>query len=113
MNQKGERKSEFHEDSDDSVVDFQIVYFQKVFTFLSCNVFAVIGQDLLAQTIYICCTEPEKVDTHPTNTTLLFLAIYFLVGDFTIFFFCEFFRVDQERLTFERLDFAGKFSFTE
>ena len=45
-----------------------------------------------------------KVDTHPTNTTLL-LAIYFLVGDFAIFFFLfrEFFQADQGRLTFEQL----------
>ena len=45
-----------------------------------------------------------KIDTHPTNTTLL-LAIYFLVGDFAIFFSfsCEFFQADQGRLTFEQL----------
>ena len=44
-----------------------------------------------------------KIDTHPTNTTLL-LAIYFLVGDFAILFlFREFFQADQECLTFERL----------
>ena len=50
-----------------------------------------------------------KIDTHPTNTTLL-LAIYFLVGDFAIFFlFREFFQADQGRLTFERLDLLVSF----
>ena len=45
-----------------------------------------------------------KIDTHPNKQTLL-LAIYFLVGDFTIFFlFREFFQADQGCLTFERLD---------
>ena len=40
-----------------------------------------------------------KIDTHLTNTTLL-LAIYFLIGDFTIFFlFLDFFQADQGRLT--------------
>ena len=44
-----------------------------------------------------------KIDTHPTNKTLL-LAIYFLVGDFAILFlFREFFQADQGCLTFERL----------
>ena len=45
-----------------------------------------------------------KIDTHPTNITLL-LAIYFLVGDFAILFSfsCEFFQADQGCLTFERL----------
>ena len=44
------------------------------------------------------------MDTHPIHKTLL-LEIYFLVGDFAIFFlFCEFFQADQGRLTFERLD---------
>ena len=42
-----------------------------------------------------------KIDRHPNKQTLL-LAIYFLVGDFTIFFlFGEFFQADQGRLTFE------------
>ena len=44
-----------------------------------------------------------KIDAHPTNKTLL-LAIYFLVGDFAIFFlFYEFFQADHGSLTFERL----------
>ena len=45
-----------------------------------------------------------KIDTHPTNTTLL-LAIYFLVGDFATHFSfsCEFFQADHGRFTFERL----------
>ena len=44
------------------------------------------------------------MDTHPIHKTLL-LAIYFLVGDFAIFFLsCEFFQGDQGYLTFERLD---------
>ena len=45
-----------------------------------------------------------KIDTHPNKQTLQ-LAIYFLVGDFAIFFsFYELFQADQGRLTFERLD---------
>ena len=44
-----------------------------------------------------------KIETHPNKQTLL-LAIYFLVGGFTILFlFREFFQADQGRLTFERL----------
>ena len=54
-----------------------------------------------------------KIDTHPTNTTLL-LAIYFLVSDFAIFFlFHEFFQDDQGRLTFERLGLLVSIRFTE
>ena len=50
-----------------------------------------------------------KIDTHPNKQTLL-LAIYFLVGDFAIFFlFGEFFRADQGRLTFERLGLLVSF----
>ena len=51
-----------------------------------------------------------KIDTHPTNTTLL-LAIYFLVGDFATFFSFsnEFFQADQGRLTFERLGLLVNF----
>ena len=42
-----------------------------------------------------------KTDTHP-NKQILLLVIYFLVGDFAIFFlFREFFQADQGRLTFE------------
>ena len=41
--------------------------------------------------------------TRPINKPYFFLAIYFSVDDFAIFFFCEFFRVDQGPLTFERL----------
>ena len=37
------------------------------------------------------------------------LAIYFSVGGFAILFFCKFFRVDQGRLTFERLDLLVSF----
>ena len=44
-----------------------------------------------------------KIDTHANKQTLP-LAIYFLVGDFAIFFlFCKFFQTDQACLTFERL----------
>ena len=44
-----------------------------------------------------------KIDTHP-NKQILLLAIYFLVGDFAIFFLsCEFFQADQGCLTFEQL----------
>jgi len=55
-----------------------------------------------------------KIDTHPTNTTLL-LAIYFLVGDFVILFSfsCEFFQADQGRLTFERLGLLASLHFTK
>ena len=54
-----------------------------------------------------------KIDTHPTNKTLL-LAIYFLVGDFAILFlFREFFQADQGRLTLERLDLLVSLRFTE
>ena len=51
-----------------------------------------------------------KIDTHPTNTTLL-LAIYFLVGDFATFFSfsSEFFQADQRRLTFEQLGLLVSF----
>ena len=41
--------------------------------------------------------------TRPINKPYFLLAIYFSVSGFAIFFFCEFFRVDQGRLTFERL----------
>ena len=45
-----------------------------------------------------------KIDTYPNKQTLQ-LAIYFLVGDFAIFFlFRVFFQADQGCLTFERLD---------
>ena len=54
-----------------------------------------------------------KIDTHPNKQTLL-LAIYFLTGDFAIFFFFrEFFQADQGRLTFERLDLLVSVRFTE
>ena len=49
-----------------------------------------------------------KIDTHP-NKQILLLAIYFLVGDFAIFFFREFFQVDKGRLTFERLGLLVSF----
>ena len=50
-----------------------------------------------------------KIDTHPNKQTLL-LAIYFLVGGFTILFlFREFFQADQGRLTFERLGLLVSF----
>ena len=54
-----------------------------------------------------------KIDTHPTNTTLL-LIIYFLVGDFaTLLFFREFFQANQGCLTFERLGLLVSLRFTE
>ena len=54
-----------------------------------------------------------KIDTHPNTQTLL-LAIYFLVGDFTILFlFHEFFQADEGRLTFERLGLLLSLRFTE
>ena len=57
---------------------------------------------------------PRKVDTHQIQQTLYnFLAIYFSVGNFAIFFFGDFFQVDQGRLTFERLDLRVSFRSTE
>ena len=51
-----------------------------------------------------------KVLSHDQSINSTFsLAIYFSVGGFAIFFFCEFFRVDQRRLTFERLDLLVSF----
>ena len=47
--------------------------------------------------------------TRPINKLYFFLAIYFSVGGFAIFIFCEFFRDDQGRLTFERLDLLVSF----
>ena len=47
--------------------------------------------------------------TRPINKLYFFLAIYFSVGGFAIFFFCEFFRVDQGRLTFDLLDLLVSF----
>ena len=54
-----------------------------------------------------------KIDTHPNKQTLL-LAIYFLVGDFSILFlFHEFFQANQGSLTFERLGLLVSVRFTE
>ena len=47
--------------------------------------------------------------TRPINKPYFLLAIYFSVSGFAIFFFCEFFRVDQGRLIFERLDLLVNF----
>ena len=47
--------------------------------------------------------------TRSINKPYFLPAIYFTVGGFVIFFFCEFFRVDQRRLTFERLDLLVSF----
>ena len=47
--------------------------------------------------------------TRPINKSYFFLAIYFSVGDFAIFFLGKFFQVDQGRLTFERLDLLVSF----
>jgi len=51
----------------------------------------------------------ERFITQSTNKLYFLPAIYFTVGGFVIFFFCEFFRVDQRRLTFERLDLLVSF----
>ena len=47
--------------------------------------------------------------TRQINKPYFLLAIYFSVGGFAIFFFCEFFQVDQGHLTFERLDLLVSF----
>ena len=47
--------------------------------------FAVIGEDCVSVGINVSPKAIVRIDTHPTNKTLL-LAIYFLVGDFAILF---------------------------
>ena len=47
------------------------------------------------------------------NNTLQFPLYFFGDFAFSFLFFDEFFRVDQGRLTFERLDLLVSFSFTE
>ena len=55
----------------------------------------------------------KRFITRSTNKLYFLLAIYFSVTSPLFFFFGEFIRVDQGRLTFERLDLLVSFSFTE
>ena len=55
-----------------------------------------------------------KIDTHSTNTNLLYLQLTFSSATSPSFFlFREFFQADQERLTFERLGLLVSLHFTE
>ena len=62
---------------------------------------------------YVPTSICKSFATRQINKPYFLLAIYFSVGGFAIFFFCEFFRDDQGRLTFERLDLLVSFSFAE
>ena len=62
--------------------------------------------------IYISCKGPEKLDTHPIQQTLQFLCTFSATSPF-LFFFDEFFQIDQGHLTFERLGLLVSFRFTE
>ena len=59
-----------------------------------------IEESVVAMVLLLMIGRPVKMCIH---------AIYFSVGGFAIFFFSEFFRVDQERLTFERVDLLVSF----
>ena len=50
-----------------------------------------------------------KIDTHPTNTNLLYLQFTFSSAASPSFFFREFFQADQGRLTFEQLGLLVSF----
>ena len=55
-----------------------------------------------------------NIDTHPTNTNLLYLQFTFLSATSPSFFlFHEFFQADQGHLTFERLGLLVSVRFTE
>ena len=56
---------------------------------------------------------PKKVDTHPIQQTLYNSFALFRRLRLSSFLFDEFFKVDQGRLTFERLDLLVSFHFTE
>ena len=58
---------------------------------------------------YVPLIHGKRFITRSINKSYFFLAIYFFVGDFAIFFFCELFQVDQGCLTFERLDLLVSF----
>ena len=47
--------------------------------------------------VYISCMGAEKINTHPIQQTLYnFIAIYFLVGDFAIFFSVSSFKLIKD-----------------
>ena len=68
----------------------------------------MIGQDCVSVGYKYEPPAIVKIDTYPNKKNLL-LAIYFLVGDFAIFSFPEFFQADQGRLTFEQLGLLVSF----
>ena len=87
------------------VLFIRIVLFLKI---ESC--FAVIGYDCVSVGYKYEPPAIVRIDTHPTNTNLLYLQFTFSSATSPSFsLFREFFRADQGCLTFEQLDLLVSF----
>ena len=91
------------------------IWFIEIVLFLKIeSCFAVIGYDCVSVGYKYEPPAIVRIDTHPTNTNLLYLQFTFSSATSpSFFFFREFFQADQGRLTFERFGLLVSLRFTE